>query len=107
MLKKLVAWSTDLISEIEMTTKLISETLDEMTAAKLCLTNKIVYEVVKSFLIRIVKFVDLKNFHSMSFAVTDLSDLTILISDEVSDDKIDDDKFVNSLDKADRSGQMF
>ena len=78
-----------------------------MTTAKFCLTNKIIYEIVKSFLIKIVKFVNLKNFHNMSFAVVDLSDLTILISDEISDDKIDDDKLVNSLNKIDRFDQMF
>ena len=80
------------------------EVLSEMMTTNLCFERILVEELVKSFRMRLVKIVNLKNFLNMLFLIASLVDL--ISDDEISDDKIDDDELVNSTNETSRSGKM-
>ena len=89
MLKRFVIWSADLTSEIEMTTKLISEILDEMTTTKLCLKNKIICEI------------DSKYFENIALAekIDDIDNFSLIFETDVVDDNETDDDKISRFDK--------
>ena len=73
-----------MISEVEMTTKLINEILDEMTTTKFCLKDKIVCEIDSKYIV-LAEEVDDDFF-------------LIFETDFVDDDEIDDNK-INRFDR--------
>ena len=59
---------------------------------------------------RIDKLKSSKDFFNMLFLIIDLIVLIVLVDlvvDEINDDKIDDNEFVNSLNEIKRSNKMF